>query len=205
MWSSATAISHLGGATTAAAAAAAMALFCLGVGASCPNYADYSQNRHEPLSDGAFRLAYMRPEPACRTFNSTLVEDAVTRVKQQIWDPDLARLFENTWPNTLDTAIKWQGVAANNTDEELCFVITGDIDAMWVRDSANQIAPYKYVLDSPADDVASVFRGVINLQARYLVVNPYCNAFQPPPESGISPDSNGGIYSVNPSYDRNFV
>ncbi|KAI0154027.1 hypothetical protein BJ166DRAFT_468512 [Pestalotiopsis sp. NC0098] len=184
-----------------------MALFGLGVGvgASCPNYADYSQNRHEPLSDGAFRLAYMRPEPACRTFNSTLVEDAITLVKQQIWDPDLARLFENTWPNTLDTAIKWQGVAANNTDEELCFVITGDIDAMWVRDSANQIAPYKYVLGSPADDVASVFRGVINLQARYLVVNPYCNAFQPPPESGISPDSNGGIYSVNPSYDRNFV
>ncbi|KAK9423197.1 putative Meiotically up-regulated gene 157 protein [Seiridium unicorne] len=184
---------------------AAAVLVGLTISATCPNYANYSRQKHEPLSEGAFGLSSMRPEPACRTFNSTLVEDAILRLKHQIWDPDLFRLFENTWPNTLDTAIKWQGVAANNTQEELCFVITGDINAMWVRDSANQIAPYKYVLHSATDDVAAVFRGVINLQARYLVINPYCNAFQPPTESGMSPDYNGGIYSVTPPYDKNFV
>ncbi|KAI0129016.1 hypothetical protein BJ170DRAFT_579989 [Xylariales sp. AK1849] len=171
----------------------------------CPNYAVYSRTLHEPVSRGAFQLSAMRPEPACRTFNSTGVEDAILRLKSKIWDPDLFRLFENTFPNTLDTAIKWRGVAANNTDEELCFVITGDINAMWVRDSANQIAPYKAVLRNATDDVASVFRGVINLQARYMVVSPYCNAFQPPPESGMKPDHNGGIYSVTPSYSHDFV
>jgi uncharacterized protein len=180
-------------------------LFGIATGQTCPNYADYSRQQHSPLSEGAYKLSYMRPIPACRTFNSTLVEDAIERLRSEIWDPDLFRLFENTWPNTLDTAIKWQGVAANNTAEELCFVITGDINAMWVRDSANQVAPYKYVLNDAADDIASVFRGVINLQARYLVVNPYCNSFQPPTESGIAPDYNGGIYSVTPSYDSDFV
>lgn len=184
---------------------AAAVLFGLEASAVCPNYAQYSQQVHEPLSDGAFALSSMRPEPACRTFNSSLVEDAILRLKYQIWDQDLFRLFENTWPNTLDTAIKWRGVAANNTDEELCFVITGDINAMWIRDSANQIAPYKYVLNNVTDDIASVFRGVINLQARYLVTSPYCNSFQPPPESGITPDRNGGVYSVTPPYDYDFV
>ncbi|KAI1082172.1 glycoside hydrolase family 125 protein [Whalleya microplaca] len=141
----------------------------------------------------------------CRTFNSTRIEDAINQLKREIYDPDLFRLFENTFPNTLDTAIKWRGVAANNSQEELAFVITGDINAMWVRDSANQIAPYKTVLQNKSDDLASVFRGVINLQARYLIISPYCNAFQPPPESGMKPDYNGGTYSVTPSYDRNIV
>lgn len=138
-------------------------------------------------------------------YNSTNVETAITQMKQRIHDPDLFRLFENTYPNTLDTAIKWRGVAANNSAEELCFVITGDIDAMWIRDSANQIAPYKAVLDSRDDDIASVFRGTINLQARYLVQYPYCNSFQPPAESSIASVRNGGRYSVYPPYNPNVV
>ncbi|KAH8673275.1 hypothetical protein BX600DRAFT_378472 [Xylariales sp. PMI_506] len=182
----------------------AASLICTG-SAQCPNYAEYSRRQHDPVSTGALRLSAMRPEPACRTFNSTGVEEAILRLKSKIWDPDLFRLFENTFPNTLDTAIKWRGVAANNTEEELCFVITGDINAMWVRDSANQIAPYKAVLKDISDDIASIFRGVINLQARYLVISPYCNAFQPPPESGMKPDHNGGMYRVTPSYSRDIV
>ncbi|KAI2776135.1 glycoside hydrolase family 125 protein [Daldinia loculata] len=175
------------------------------LGQNCPGYSSYSQSRNPPLSSGAYKLAYQRPGPECRTFNSSLIEDAINKTKSVIFDADLSRLFENTFPNTLDTAVKWRGVAANNSEEELAFIITGDIDAMWIRDSANQIAPYKTVLKKKTDDIASAFRGTINLQARYLIISPYCNAFQPPPESDISPAQNGGIYSVTPSYDRNIV
>jgi meiotically up-regulated gene 157 (Mug157) protein len=161
--------------------------------------------RHEPYSTGAYALSYQRPSPACRTFNSTGVEEAILRMKNATTDPDLFRLFENTYPNTIDTAIKWRGFAANNTEEELAFIITGDIDAMWIRDSANQVAPYRSVLKSKDDDIASVFRGAINLQARYLIVSPYCNAFLPPPESGMHPGQNGAAYAVSPPYDRNIV
>ncbi|OTA83153.1 glycoside hydrolase family 125 protein [Hypoxylon sp. CO27-5] len=175
------------------------------LGQNCPSYSSFSQSRNPPLSTGAYKLAYQRPTPECRTFNSSLIEDAINRAKDNIYDVDLFRLFENTFPNTLDTAIKWRGVAANNSEEELAFVITGDINAMWIRDSANQIAPYKTVMKNATDDIASVFRGVINLQARYMIISPYCNAFQPPPESGMPPESNGGTYSVTPSYDRNVV
>ena len=175
------------------------------VGQSCPGYSGYSQSRHEPFSTGGYSLSHMRPSPECRTFNSSGVELAIDQLKDHIADPDLFRLFENTFPNTLDTAIKWRGVASNNSDEELCFVITGDIDAMWVRDSANQIAPYKTVLEDKVDDIASVFRGTLNLQARYLIQYPYCNAFQPPVEAGIATVNNGGRYNVKPAYEQSVV
>ncbi|KAJ2972071.1 hypothetical protein NUW58_g9260 [Xylaria curta] len=188
-----------------AAVAATIGLAGHVVSAGCPSYSSYSQYRHEPYSKGAYTLSYQRPEPGCRTFNSTVVEDAILRMKNLTTDPDLFRLFENTYPNTIDTAIKWRGFAANNTKEELAFIITGDIDAMWIRDSANQVAPYRSVLKSKDDDIASIFRGAINLQARYLIISPYCNAFLPPPEAELHPQPNGAMYSVTPPYDRNIV
>jgi hypothetical protein len=98
------------------------------VGAQCPDYSAYSQQRHEPFSTGRYSLSYMRPDPACRTFNSSDVEDAILAMKSVIKDPDLYRLFENAFPNSLDTAVKWKGVASDNAEEELTFLITGDIN-----------------------------------------------------------------------------
>ncbi|KAL1988721.1 hypothetical protein VTN96DRAFT_8421 [Rasamsonia emersonii] len=150
----------------------------------------------------------MRPPPECRTFVSPEVEQTIARMKRTIADPDLFRLFENSWPNTLDTTIKWRG-HAEGSDEELCFVITGDIDAMWLRDSANQLQSYLPVLrrNSSSNSIASLYRGVINLQSRYILENPFCQAFQPPKESGLPPVQNGASHddTVFPPYSNQTV
>ncbi len=159
---------------------------------TCPNPAVYFAEDHGPFSAGRYNLSYQRPPQHCRTFNLTDVEDAVSRIKSQVSDPDLSRLFENAFPNTLDTAIRWHGFAANNSAEELTFVITGDINAMWLRDSSNQLQSYLSLLKTDASNgsLASLYRGVINLQSRYINTSPHCNSFQPPAESGIEPAVN---------------
>lgn len=103
-------------------------LFAAAINAqSCPDYATYSTQIHPPLSLGRYQLSYQRPDVECRTFISPEVEQVISQVNQSIYDPDLQQLFVNTYPNTLDTAIKWTGYAANNSQEELAFVITGDM------------------------------------------------------------------------------
>lgn len=176
----------------------------LGVVADCPDYSSYSMTAQLPLSNGSYQLGSMRPVPACRTFNSTLVEKTLAAMQSSIADPDLYRLFANAFPNTLDTAIRWKGVSADDPDEELTFVITGDIDAMWLRDSANQMQSYRSLVtaSNASDSLASLYRGVINLQARYLLEAPFCNSFQPPVESGLSPAVNSAASddTVTPNY-----
>ena len=93
---------------------------------SCPDYSTYAQEHHGPYSSGKYNLSSQRPAPTCRTFESQDVEDAIDRLNKTIHDPDLFRLFQNAYPNTLDTAIKWHGTA-EGSDEELTFVITGDM------------------------------------------------------------------------------
>jgi hypothetical protein len=77
------------------------------VNAACPDYAAYAQKPHGTKSSGSLGLPYMRPDPVCRTFSSPAVEKVIDDMKARLKDPDLARLFENTFPNTLDTTVKY--------------------------------------------------------------------------------------------------
>lgn len=105
-------------------------------GAQCPLYQQYAGQKHEPFSIGTHNLSYARPVSSCRTFISYEVENEIKRMKTVITDPDLFRLFENTWPSTLDTTIAWRGWSnatvrdtrlglVEEPAQELTFVITG--------------------------------------------------------------------------------
>ncbi|KAI2633055.1 glycoside hydrolase family 125 protein [Hypomontagnella submonticulosa] len=177
--------------------------------AQCPDYSAFARETHEPVSTGKYHLSLQRPVTGCRKFNSSDVEVTISDMKKLVKDPDLFRLFENTFPNTLDTTVTWRGFAADDSTEELTFVTTGDIVAMWLRDSANQLRSYKSLLKVTNDpySIASLYRGAINLQARYILKNPYCNAFQAPAESGLPPENNGyaDTDKVKPPYNTSFV
>lgn len=155
--------------------------------AQCPSYEKYSKVAHKPFTDGRLRLPFQRPPPECRTFVSPAVEAKLEEVKALIADEDVARLWENAFPNTLDTTVKYH----RGGSDPLTFVVTGDIDAEWLRDSHRQLSPYVAVLaglpkaQRASDPLAALVKGAIALQARYVRAAPHCNAFQPPPEAGL--------------------
>jgi meiotically up-regulated gene 157 (Mug157) protein len=114
-----------------------------------------------------------RPPLSQRKFVSRAVDAEIERVKSQINDPELAWLFENCFPNTLDTTITHHGELNGKADT---FVITGDIDAMWLRDSSAQMFPYVPYVNDDAD-LRKLIQGVINRHARSVLIDPYANAF----------------------------
>ncbi|KAI2619183.1 glycoside hydrolase family 125 protein [Hypoxylon sp. NC1633] len=183
---------------------------------ACPDYTHYSAYSHRPLSDGPLALPFQRPDPRCRTFISEAIEKVISDVTSRMKDPDLARLFENAFPSTTDTTVKFHTTGSHNKKKSKntydegkwegphSFVITGDIIAEWLRDSTNQLSPYQPLAKKdPA--VHTLILGAINTQSEYVIESPYCNAFQPPPISGLPVSQNGQDDAVHPAYEPSFV
>jgi meiotically up-regulated gene 157 (Mug157) protein len=161
-------------------------------------------------------LPFQRPSKYCRTFESPLVEKIIDDMNEKIVDKDLARLFGNAFPNTLDTTVRWHvdGTVKHKTSKRSwdpaawkgpqSFIVTGDINAEWLRDSTNQLAQYQ-LLARKDKEIHQLILGAINTQAEYVIGSPYCNAFQPPPPSGLNPTFQGDGDNVHPNYEQSFV
>ena len=134
-------------------------------------------------------------------------------------DKDLARIFENAFPNTLDTTIRWHDDGGKKRQSKKyfqlshneghweglqSFIVTGDINAEWLRDSTNQLKQYQ-PLAKKDKKLESLLLGAINTQAEYVIESPYCNAFQPPPPSRLSAVANGQDDTVHPVYEQSRV
>lgn len=125
---------------------------------------------------------FIAPQPALGDQHNRISTTFAPQLRQRIAHvsdqlatdhPQLAIMFQQCYPNTLETTTRL-------LDDGTTFVFTGDIPAMWLRDSSAQVRPYVSLAAEDAD-IRRLVSGLIRRQAQYIAIDPYANAFNEQP------------------------
>ena len=132
------------------------------------------------LSLGATDYTSQRPAKENRLFSSEVIENKIVEVQSQLKNPYLRWMFGNCFPNTLDTTVHF---GKDENGNFRTFVYTGDIHAMWLRDSGAQVWPYVRFANED-EHLRQMLEGVIRCQFSLICIDPYANAFNDGPTGG---------------------
>lgn len=142
-----------------------------------------------------------RPAPGDRLFHSDAVERQIASIVGQLTNKRLAWMFVNCYPNTIDTTVHYEEDEQGNPDT---FVYTGDIHAMWLRDSGAQVYPYVQLANQDKK-LKKMLAGVILRQFKCINCDPYANAFNKEPnpngewmkDTGMHPELHERKYEID--------
>ena len=138
---------------------------------------DVSQRYISVVPDNTKVYESKRPPLSERLFTSEAVEAKIREVQQLIsGNPRLAWMFANCYPNTRESTVHYRVIDG----EDDTFVYTGDIPAMWLRDSGAQVWPYVQ-LAAKDEKLRKMLRGVILRQLKCINIDRYANAFNDGP------------------------